>query len=1094
MSSPTKNASTVDLANYPSMDWPTSLDIPLKASEELVSIDLDTDLPDDPNDLRTLLVEENSDKEHWLMIAIAYCNHGMLEGGIKLIQIALDIFSDYDKASLYTFLTWAYLKMAKTNNNDIIKREEALQNAENNLKDAIAFNPTWIANILATLDLYYQRGHYEKALETADLFIKGIEAEERRSGKPPKPNSMFLFLRAKLLYHNKNYKASLKAFQELLVINPMIKPDPRIGIGMCFWQLKDYQMAIKSWKRAAQLDPNNKGASTLVLLTEFYNALTESNNDTQFEENFTNALKDLDSQLSADKENPVLLILLQSYYYFKGDYNKILEIYESKLAPRKDLLSNTVLSDATFWCGRAQYALGEYRKAFAMFQESLRKNEDNLLAKFGIGQAQIKTNLIEESILTFENLLKTHESIQELNYILGLLYSSKCLDAENRKTLSPKALKSTSNKAIQFLEKYVNLTTAKKNQLVTPRAYLLLSQLYEIRNHYKQSLEFLSKVVDELEFINEDNVPLEIYNNMGCFYFINGEVETANKYFKSAQELNQDKSVAITIDYNVARSDELTNIEGSEAVYGNILLEHPSYLSAKIRELYCKYVSSSTHNIEKEDEIMKALLSKHESNLEIRSFYSWYLSTVHNSSDLETESNKETLVKYDSHDLYALVSLANLYCAIAKEGKKTGSSKDMEKSKQSYLKAIQLFQKVLQIDPLNIFAAQGIAIVFAENKRMGPALEVLRKVRDSIKNEDIHINLANCLLEMNEYVKSIEIYELLIRTFDNLKNKPYVYNMLGKAWYSRGMREKSVDYLKKSKENVKLSIEAQGNESLVKNDSKEITKSNKFVNTLKYNLALLEFQIAETLRRAPGTARTSADLKEAVLGLQNGIVILQELKDNESFVIVPKEELEQRIQLGETTMKTALERCISEQEVFDKQNDIKLEEARKALEQQELENKKKQEEEEEVKRVKLEKQAAEYKKLQDEAQQYVLERESMLVDENNAGADSDVSYDSDGQKRKRKRSKNSKESTGNKKKKRKSGADDGDNDDDEDDIIKSAKSKHRGKRSTLSEEFIADSDESEEEPVYDEGSDKEDNNENNNNNNNDGSSDEGDLF
>ena len=61
---------------YPSMEWPTSLDIPLKASEELVGIDLETDLPDDPTDLKTLLVEENSEKEHWLTIALAYCNHG----------------------------------------------------------------------------------------------------------------------------------------------------------------------------------------------------------------------------------------------------------------------------------------------------------------------------------------------------------------------------------------------------------------------------------------------------------------------------------------------------------------------------------------------------------------------------------------------------------------------------------------------------------------------------------------------------------------------------------------------------------------------------------------------------------------------------------------------------------------------------------------------------------------------------------------------------------------------------------------------------------------------------------------------------------
>lgn len=1084
MSSPRKSTSAVDLSSYPSMDWPTTLDIPLKASEELVSIDLNTDLPDDPNDLRTLLVEENSDKEHWLMIAIAYCNHGMLEGGIKLIQIALDIFRDYDKASLYTFLTWAYLKMAKMNNTNVTERETALQNAENNLKDAIAFNPTWIANILATLDLYYQRGHYEKALETADLFIKGIEAEERRSGKPPKPNCMFLFLRAKLLYHNKNYKASLKSFQELLVINPMIKPDPRIGIGMCFWQLRDYKMAVKSWKRAAQLDPTNKSVANLVLLTEFYEALTESTNDTEFEENFTKALKDLDAQLTADQENPVLLTLLQSYYYFKGDYKKILDIYETKLEPRKDLISDTVLSDATFWCGRAQYIQGEYRKAFSMFQESLRKNEDNLLAKFGIGQTQIKTNLIEESILTFENLLKTHESIQELNYILGLLYSSKCLDPSNRKTLSAKAMKSISTKAIHFLERYVNLTTAKKNQLVTPRAYLLLSQLYEIGNQYKQSLEFLSKVVDQLKFVNENNVPFEIYNNMGCFYFINGETEKANEYFQSAQKLNEDKSVSITIDYNVARSGESMDMENSQSMYSNLLLEHPHYLSAKIRQLYCKYMTEGKDgkiNFQDEDEIMKNLLNDNTSNLEVRSFYSWYLKTLRGDTNLETENDKETLVKYDSHDLYALVSLGNLYCSIAQESKKGNSSKDHEKSKQSYVKAIQLFQKVLQIDPLNIFAAQGIAITFAENKRMGPALEALRKIRDSIKNEDIHINLANCLLEMNEYAKAIEIYELIFRTFPDSSNGAYVFNLLGKAWYSRGMKEKSVEYLKKSRECIKTSHIKQADKTIDPNQStKDIERSKNFELCLDYNLALLHFQIAETLRRSAPIDRSMVDLKESETGLEQGIAILKELKDNDKFHAVDKEELEQRIQLGETTMKTALERSITEQEAFDKQTDNKLVEARKALEEQELERKKKEEEEEKINKIKLEKQAAEYKKLQDEAQQYVLERESMQIDENNVN-ESDAEYDADGQKiKKRKRSKANKESSGRKKQKRNND----DDDDDEDDIVK--QNRHRGKKSSLSEEFIADSDESEEEPVYDdEASDKEQDKVNNSNDDDD---------
>lgn len=982
MSSQSASGTSADTAanGYPSMDWPTALDIPLKASEELVSIDLATDLPDDPNDLRTLLVEESSDKEHWLTIAIAYCNQGMLDSGIRLVSIALEIFQGQDQASLHTFLTWAHLKAAKMNAADPEAREQSLQRAETSLKDAITYNPTWIGNILATLDLYYQRGHYDKALETADLFIKGIEAEERRSGKLLRPNCMFLFLRAKLLYHKKNYKASLKTFQELLVINPAIKPDPRIGIGMCFWQLRDCKMAIKAWQRAAQLNPADKNAQILVLLTQFYGALTDSANDAQFKESFTSALKSLDAQLSDDRENPVLLTLLQSYYYLKGDYQRILDLYTSKLESRKALIAPTVLSDATFWCGRAYYALGEYRKAFSMFQESLRNNEDNLLAKFGIGQSQIKTNLIEESILTFENMFKTHESIQELNYILGVLYAGKCL-GDNQ--LSNKDAVSISTKAIQFLERYVNIITAKKNQLVTPRAYLLLSRLYEIGNNYKQSLDFLAKVVDEIKFINEDAIPLEIYNNMGCFYFLSGETDTATKYFEMAKEANSDDSTAVTLDFNVARSQEAIKTEESSEIYSSLLSTHPKYLSARIRELYCKYVASATHNIEEEDAVMKQLLSEHESNLEVRSFYSWFLKNVKGDDALATETDKETLVKYNSHDVYALVSLANLYATIARD-----SHRDVQKSNQSYLKAIQLYQKVLQIDPLNVFAAQGLAVVFAEQRRMGPALEILRKVRDSIKNEDVLINLANCLLEMKEYAKAIETYDLLVRTFSTLKHKALVLNLLGRAWYFRGMREKEVDFLKKGYACVQESIVAAADEAKT---------SEKFIAILKYNMVLFVFQICETLRRAAPRDRTKEDLEQAQKDLATAIETLRELSSNSAFTVVSAEELDQRVQLGETTMHTSLERAVEEQTKYEAAEATKLDDARRVLDEQAKEQERVKSEAAERERERAAKQAAEYQRLQDEARKYLEERDAL------AGEDNELAEDETDKPRKRKR-------------------------------------------------------------------------------------------
>lgn len=1060
-----KMESTTSFSGYPIMQWATAIDIPLKASEEVVSIDLETDLPDDPSDLRTLLVEESSDKEHWLTIAIAYCNQGRIPEGIKLIEMALETFENVEKAPLHTFLTWAHLKLAKENSTSADTKNYELNQAELHLTDAIGFDPTWVGNMLATIDLYYQRNQYDKALETAELFMKGIAAEDRRNGRTTKPNCFFILLRAKILYQKKNYVASLRLFQELLVLNPVLQPDPRLGIGMCFWQLKDHKMAINSWKRAKEINPRNKNASILVLLGEFHNSLTESENDTQFKEKYESALKNLESLYSQDKENPVLLTLLQSYFFFKGDYQKVIEVYEEKILKISSITASTILSDAAFWCGRAQYALTDYRKAFAMFQESLRKNEDKLLSKFGLGQTQIKNNLLEEGILTFENLYKNFESIQELNYILGLLYAGKCLDST--KKLSFNESQKLSAKAIQYLEKYINLTTSKNNLLVIPRAYLVLSQLYEIQNQYKTALEYLSKCLEDATSLDKNSVPLEIYNNIGCFHFINGDHMKAMEFFELAKsKMNEagesQGSIDITLQYNIARSSEPLDMDKSSLIYDSILSKHPEHIHLKIRSLFTKFIQNKGTDLSNIEMDVNILLKDNQSDLEVRSFFSWFMKNslreaenfdekkLRENQDLEISNNKETLTKYDSHDAYALISLGNFYCILAKESKK-----NPEKAKQSYLKGVQLFQKALQLDPFNVFAAQGLAVVFAESKRFGPALEILRKVRDSLDTEDVHLNLANCLLEMHEYAKAIEGYEFALKRFEHSKKRSKIHNLLGRTWHSRGNKEKSLQCYKKALSNAEEAL------VLEVDNSRHVNKSTK-VASYKFNVALLHFQIAETLRRSNVKDITRNDIVKASEGLEVGIKMLKDLKDND-FKFIAKDELEQRIQLGETTMKSALERCLREQEQFTTDQLEKLEQARKILEENELKEKERIEIANEIERAKLEKQREEFKKLQEEAQKLIQERESAIV--YNSSDEEGKNYENDEEKED-KRAKRKKSSTSEKKtKKRKTNTDselrdeDEDEDEDEGSVTRVSKSSRRGKKPVLSAEFIESSDE-----------------------------------
>ncbi|CEP61048.1 Ctr9p LALA0_S02e05578g [Lachancea lanzarotensis] len=1052
---------------YPSVKWNTSLDIPLKDSEEVVSIDLVNDLPEDPSDLKTLLVEENSDKEHWLTIAIAYSQCGMLKESISLVQMALEVFQGPQSAALHTCLTWAFLKQAKDQSTHQNAWDSSLLQAEHHLKEAIGYDPSGVGNMLATIDLYYQRRQYDKALETSELFLRGIHAEDQRLGRTSRPNVLFLLVRAKLFYQKKNYPVSLRLFQELLVLNPVLKPDSRIGIGMCFWQLKDYDMAIRAWKRSLELTPENPNVKILLLLGEFHKTLTHSEDDESFKREFTAALTQLGQLISTNKHNPVLLVLYQTYCYLKSDFQKVIDIHEQQIAPFASGYSNTVVSESAFWCGRGYYALQEPRKAFAAFQESLKVHEDNLLARLGLGQTQIKNNLIEESILTFENLYGSHENIQELNYILGLLYGAKCLDAKSWNSMAPNERNKLLQKSIDYLEKYIKLTKAKGNQVVIVKAYLFLSELYQIQNLHKQALEILSRAIDQLQTSGDSMVPLEIYNNLGCFHFISGDHAKAQKYFDQASTLThssvEQSPASITIDFNGSRVIEYESIDKALYGYESLLASHPGYVHAKIRYLYLAVMKAESDELDKQ---VDELLERHNSDLDVRSFYSWFLKNgsnekkTENADKLETNHNRDTLTKYDSHDSYALISLANLYITIARESKKSSAPKEQDKSRQSFIKAIQLLQKVLQVDAFNIFAAQGLAIIYAENKRFGPCLEILRKVRDSLNNESVHINMGHCLLEMQEHAKAIENYEVALKQFANEGSKPLLLNLLGRAWYSRGVKERSFECYEKSLEYAQNALAA------------EQEKENSImIQSVKFNVALLHFQIAETLRRAPANARTLSQLEYAANGLNTASILLKELID-QGTNIMPIDELDQRLQLSNTTMKTALERCITQQKEYEAEATEKLENARRAFEEGEEKEREQRRIVEDQERKRIAKQTEEYNKLQEEARKLMEERTEMDIVENardsNPPLSGDEEFQQNGEEKKKKRAKRSKKGENEKaapKKKRKTKRavveddEDNENEDEEPAKSESAKPGKKGKSPYLSKEFIDDSDE-----------------------------------
>lgn len=944
-----------------------ALDIVI-GSGDIVSID---ELPEDSQELVAFLEGENCGVKYWRLVLQAYIREGKFKQALGIAQLGLtaDFLLQADKQSLYSLAGWTHMKMASEG----IDRAANLASASENFAQAgDSSDPN---NLLAAAQIHVYKDEVEAALRIYDQLLK-IDAN----------NCYALLGKAQvILRKTQNYASALKIYQQVLVINPAIKPDPRIGIGICFWFLKDRDMAIKSWDRALELDASNFKAKLLSNLASFDSVFLNSLSDDSFLEGYKSALTEL-TQLQTQKNNDsVVLLTLCSFYYSKQRYDLVEKIVSKvtsslncssydTIGGKLSKFEGQILSYGSYWLGRIAYAKGDSTQAQKYFHEAVRLNENNILAKIGLGQAQLGRDSVEEAILSFESVLKTNPKCLEVIYSLGILYAQS-----NSKTKR--------EQAIQLLERYIRLSNNRGSAVANKKeaeallnkepialnAYLTLSKLYESLD-LTQSLAYLHKAIESREQIKQA-VPLEVYNNVGVFNFTKNNVEASIKFFNMAIQGLQDQSVSmelqsdlkLTLLFNLARTTEVQSPQKAVAMYEEVLQECSSYVSAKLRLLFLSAVSadqSSKSDIEQE---LKALLSENASDMEVRSFYGWFIKTfgkrIGMKSDAESVHQKKTLVEFDSHDSYALISLANIYCIMAKDLR---GSKEDEKRRKYFVRAIELYTKVLSIDPKNVFAAQGLGIVYIENKEQAKGLDILRKIRDSLNDISVYLNLGHVLTELNQYSKAIESYEIALALFAGHHDFK-IYGFLGRAWYLRGIAEKSLPYLKKSLEY-----------------SQETLKMSTGVkSSYEFNVSFILFQIADFITKLPLEERSIDDINEAILNLNNGINILNKLaSEDEEHPPYPKSELKSRADLGETTLLNKLTASLEETKQSISQLESKLEEAKKLREEAEAKKAKEQEILLAEQKARDEQMALERAKLQEQATQWAEEsRQEMIVND-----------------------------------------------------------------------------------------------------------------
>ncbi|KAG7828574.1 hypothetical protein KL920_003711 [Ogataea angusta] len=915
-----------------------NITIPLKEEGEEVVIDTISDLPEDSSELCALLTNEESSTKHWLVVAKAYASRGKIDESLNVIKNALDSPTIMDatgdvQSTLHGFLAWLYLTR-EGKNSGLISYDLATKETETALSLDPTNELTLMSQALLLLSSDKQKTkqtNFEKESRLLDILLK----------KNPK-NCFALMAKAKIFFYKENYVAALKVFQRCLLLNPLLRPDPRIGIGICYWMLGRKKLANQAWQNSIQVNPEkNLEAKILISIAKFDDCFTNSVSDSDFKEKYVLALEFAKASLIDDPTNGVILLILASFYFSKEDYALVQKICDK--VSKDTRFSNQIKSDALLWLARCKYAQNDVLEAQKLFSSSIKYNENNLLSRYGYGQCLIVRNEINDAIRAFEKLQESHPRVLEVTFALGMLYSRNPKQAD---------------KATTFLERYVSLAK-EYNEPLNSAALITLARIYEDRD-ISQSLKYLMLLKDQEISLGKTEADLSyaLLNNIGVLGLLKNDGDSLSYFENALKALESQKeegisrnAIRLILEYNVARCKESQNdVETAKSMYQRILQECPGYNSAKLRWLLLTCLS------DKEDihEELAELLADSPDDLEVRSFYGWYVKKfgkkymATKGKDIESEHHRETLVNHTSHDCYALTSLGNVYCTLARE------SKDAQKKDQYYIRAAQLYQKVLSIDPKDAYAAQGIAIIFADKKQVGIALEIFRKVRESLQDISVYINLGHCFLEAKQFAKSIESYQLALTRYTNGQDAN-IYNFISRAWLYRAMAEKVLEYFKTALQFAEKAYKING------------------LPSIKFNIAFVHFQLAEFMRKQPPTKRTVADLEESMVGLVQAIKSLNELATDEKHPPFPAEELKLRANMGNTLIKQ-LEKAIAEQKDYEGEVENKIRTAKK---QKILEEQRKQEQREkelEEQRKLEEKRAEERKRLEETAKEWNQQR------------------------------------------------------------------------------------------------------------------------
>uniref|UniRef100_A0A0D3GQX3 Uncharacterized protein n=1 Tax=Oryza barthii TaxID=65489 RepID=A0A0D3GQX3_9ORYZ len=807
-----------------------SVYIPVQGTEEEVRVALDQ-LPADASDILDILKAEQAPLHLWLIIAREYFKQGKIDQFRQILEEGSgpeidEYYADvkYERIAILNALGAFHTFLGKV---------ERAQQKEVHFKEATqCYNrasridetepSTWIGRgqlCVVKHDLQMASDSFKIVLDedgsnfpallgqASVYFLMGDSEQQHRKALDYYRNSLDL------------YKRALRAYTSCPAA-------VRLGIAFCRYKLGQSDKARQAFQR---LDPENIDALVALAIMDL---------QTNEAGGIRRGMEKMRRAFEIYPYCTLALNHLANHYFFTGQHFVVEQLTETALSSSNHGL---LKSHAFYNLARSYHSKGDIETAGRYYMASVNeisKPQDFVLPFFGLGQIQLKFADYKSSLASFEKVLEVHPENCESLKAIGHIYAKS---GEN-------------DKAIE---------TFKKVTRIDPKDHQAFMELGEllVQSDWATAMEYLKTARNLLKKAGE-KIPIELLNGIGLLHFEKGELEMAEQSFKEAlgdgfwvsiidgsvgssvvnwsiqyrdqsffQQLEEEGTPLelpwdkVTTLFNYARLfEELHDTVKASLFYRLIIFKYPDYIDAYLR---LAAIAKEKNNLQLSIELIGDALKIDDKypnalsmlgSLELQGDETWLTAKEHFREAKDASEGKDT---------YSMLQLGNWnYFAANRPEKKAPKFEATHREK-----AKELYSNVLKQHRGNMFAANGIGILYAEKAQWDIAKELFTQYQNCLRkffyNTDatillylarthyeaeqwqdcrktllraIHLAPSNYLLRFNKFSastlqKTKRTVDEVRATVSELQNAIRVFSLLSVAstYHSHGFDERKIE-------------------------------------------------------------------------------------------------------------------------------------------------------------------------------------------------------------------------------------------------------------------------------------------------------------